>query len=536
MVTVMQDKTALVASVEMEDEYERFEATVRVSVASLTAPLFETDTDPEALWAAYLDNFARDRRQHYACSYCRQFIQKFGGLVVVSDNGTLISALWAAEYPTFFTASVRAMERLVTSSKITGVFLTSEAVWGKPQTKTWTHLSGTHSNPRKKGLKTDFQEMAEKKEDFGILSHGLSDYPKSAVEQAVRVLKSDTIYRSEKALGVAEWFLKLHERIEGTKGPVQSNLIWQAVAMAPPGFCHVRSTMIATLLDDIQAGLSFDSISRKWAEKMHPLQYQRPTAAPTEGAIEAAEKLVAQLGLEASFNRRFATLEDLLTKVWTPSVKEQSVVKTGGFFAHLRGDKAKTAEVELPKVKITWEKFLRTVVPDATGMEVRVPTGNASFYGLLTASDADAPPILQWDGLEGHPRNPVSWFFYSGGSLANRWGLTAGSFAKVTAVFLAPHHWQEPQKFAHQGDIAFFALEGCKDTASPGLCLFPEILKVELHGIRKVVEAHSKKGGLQGAETGTANGLAFQKNGSEAVVLRVKSQTGTSMFELDRWD
>lgn len=53
--------------------------------------------------------------------------------------------------------------------------------------------------------------------------------------------------------------------------------------------------MIGTLLDDIASGMSFDSVSRRFAEKMHPLQYQRPQAAPSAGNIAQAEKIVEKL-------------------------------------------------------------------------------------------------------------------------------------------------------------------------------------------------------------------------------------------------
>jgi hypothetical protein len=155
--------------------------------------------------------------------------------------------------------------------------------------------------------------MAEKLEDYKMLCHGLADYSRETVEQAVRVLKADAVYRSEKALGIAEWFLKLHEAIKDNP-KAKRNLTWLAAATAPPGFCHVRSTMISTLLDDINSGLAFDDIARRWKDKMHPLQYQRPTAAPKEGAIKQAEEMVAKLGLERSLLRRYATLDDVLAQ------------------------------------------------------------------------------------------------------------------------------------------------------------------------------------------------------------------------------
>ena len=523
----MSERTTVLASLEADEQYADLEKAVGNALSA--GPLFQTDADENALWSAYLSNLPEDRRQHYNCHCCRHFIQRFGGLVTIDETGRQRSALWSITTPAFFFRSVEALCSLANRAKVTGVFLSSDRVLGTLQTKEWSHLAAHNPKPWTGKVKTAGQEMAEKLEDYKMLCHGLSDYSREAVEQAVRVLKADAVYRSEKALGIAEWFLKLHEAIRDNS-KAKRNLTWLAVATAPPGFCHVRSTMISTLLDDINSGLPFDDIARRWKDKMHPLQYQRPTAAPSEGAIKQAEELVAKLGLERSLLRRYATLDDVLAKLWVPREMPEAP-KTGGVFDHLR-EQRKPGAIELPATKITWEKFRRTVLDGVLQMEIAVPA-HGGFCGVMTAADPDAPPIIQWDGLEGHPRNPVSWYYWHGGSSASNWGLSPG-WNKVTCVFLNPTRWQEPDKFKHQKATIHFAIEGCKESRPDSLALFPEILKSEFHGIRSVIEAHSKAGAGQGAELGTANGLAFE--GSTEVKLRVRTAEGLASYTIDRMD
>jgi hypothetical protein len=521
----MSDRTSVVASLEVDEQYGDLEAAIAGALS--VGPLFQTDADPDDLWIAYLDSIQEDRRQHYNCHCCRHFIQRYGGLVTIEANGRQRSALWAFQPPQFFQQSVESLHSLVKKAKVTGVFLSPDATLGTVRTKEWTHLAARNPNPHANKLHTAGQVAAEKLEDYKMLCRGLADYSRDALEQAVRVLKADAVYRSEKALGIAEWFLKLHTAIRDNP-KAKRNLTWLAVATAPPGFCHVRSTMISTLLDDIVAGLPFDDIARRWKDKMHPLQYQRPTAAPKEGAIKQAEELVAKLGLERSLLRRYATLDDVLAKLWVPREPESS--KTGGVFDHLRGQKA--AVIELPTTKITWEKFARTVLGNVLTMEINVPR-HGGFCGLITAADPESPPIIQWDGLAGHPRNPVSWYYWNGGSHASQWGLSPG-WNKVSCVFLNPSKWQEPDKFKHQKTTIHFAIAGCVESRASSLALFPEILKSEFHGIRSVIEAHSATGGGSGAENGSANGLTF--DGSGEVNLRVRTSEGLASYTIDRMD
>lgn len=91
--------------------------------------------------------------------------------------------------------------------------------------------------------------------------------------------------------------------------------------------------------------------------------------------------------------------------------------------------------------------------------------------------------------------------------------------------------------YQHHGNGVILALEGCWDgSESIGLGLFPEILKSEFHGIRSVIEAHSRSGSPEGAEAGNANGILFSEKGSPPINLRVTSGDGVARYKIDRWD
>ncbi len=524
--------TTPASSVDTNEGYIVLENMIRDRIVMRSGgPLFTTSASPEALWAAYLNGFPEANRKHYDCHSCKRFIQTYGGLVTINKDGSAKSLLWDGdcrfgdEVPPFFFPSLKAMVDLISAAKVTGVFLSSATIWGTPSTPdkkrsfSWTHMSGRPAKVYTDKVLTADQRMAEKLEDYKMLKRALADYGAPVAEQAVRVLKSDALTRSEKALGIAEWFVGLHGQ--------DANQLWLAVATAPPGFCHVRSTMISTLLDDIVAGLPFETISRRWSEKVDPTKYQRPVAAPKEGAIEAAEKLVEKLGVAKSLLRRFAKLEDVQVKLWEPKPAAPAKAKTDGVFGHLRGQADAVKEVQLPPTTMTWEKFSKTVLPTARFVEAKTPS-NGPYYGLVTAADPDAPPILQWDRPE--KRNPVSWYVYSSGSPASQWGLVASTWVKVNAVFALPAHWHEPEKAKHHGEGVIFALEGANDSRRDSLALFPEILQSAFHGIRSVVEAHSKKGAIQG--DGTANGLCMRKGGSDQIIVRADG----AVYILDRWD
>jgi hypothetical protein len=493
-------------------------------IAAAQGPLFTTNAD--GLYAAYLDNLPSDR-QHYTCHSCRRFIERYGGLAVINDDGSTKPALWGV-VDGFFLGSCVALGNMVCRAKVTGVFLSPDKVWGTPQTSAWSHLSGQNPQPFKHALHTADQVMAEKLQDYIMLHKGLAEIPLEAVIQAVRVLEADAVDRSEKTLGVAKWLLALHQSIADVRGPRRDNLIWLAVATAPPGWCHVRSTMIATLLDDVIQGLPFDAIRRRWNEKMHPLQYQRPTAPPKEGNIDAANKIIAKLQAEGALARRFARLDEI-TALWRPREIEVPPKKAGGgAFDHLKGTHSTVKEVELPAKAMVWEKFRDDILPNVQNIEVLLTGGMQGFYGLTTAVNADAPAMLQWDGLDGLPRNPVAWYFYMNGGSPQQWGLSPG-WTKVDSICRKPCDWQS-DKFAHQGGGIFFVLSDARDSREGWAGFFPETLRAEYHGIRSVIEAHSRASKLAGLDEGNANGIALDSR--HTLTVRVRGKDGTASYTL----
>lgn len=319
--------------------------------------------------------------------------------------------------PVFFRKSVEALRKAVESARIKSVFISDEKTLGIPKTGQWTHLYAklpvqsvciNTSRTLSSG-----QVMAEKREDFRMLSRVLNEYSMTTVDQAIEILNTEALYRSEKCSGVAKWFKEVKTAVsELSNSRYKENILWSVVAVAPTGFCHIKSSMIGTLLDDIENGLSFDSIKRRFDEKMHPSNYMRSQSAPTVNQTKEAEKVVEKLGIANSLPRRFATINEIPEEefVWKNNSQEKAKteVKAAGMFAHLAKQTTETsnANINLPTTVMTWDKFVRTVLPTAQSIEAKVDNPNR-LMALITASNRDAENILQWD-------NTFSWYYHGG--------------------------------------------------------------------------------------------------------------------------
>lgn len=524
----------------LEKIQERF-----ISNAINNKALFITATDN--LFDKFLEGLPLDKRQHYNCNACRKFINTYGSLVTIDENGITRSAMWDEhDVPDLYRLSVLLMVNHIEKAPVKGIFISSDKVYGepitrRPVTKERKHLAVIPSSDiiYSNLVVTAEQRMASRLEDYRTLMRSLNDYSIGSVRRAESLLKADQLYRSEHVLGVAEWLLELMERrVSINHSRRRNNITWRFIAMAPTGYCHLKSTMIGTLLDDLEAGLSYENVSKRFAAKMNPQIYQRPQALPSEGNVQQAERIVSKLGAEGSLRRRYARLEEIKT-VWKPKIINQQENTSGGVFGGIRTKNSNPEPLEMrtPPTIITWEKLSKVFLQEAEEIHFFVPMTPVSFTAILTAVDMNAPPIVQWDDPE--DRNPFSWYVYPNGSYGQDWNLPMGSFVNVTGITLQPSMWSNnPLRYNHQGQSVIFILENARDKnyKAGGNGLFPEILRSEFHEIRSTIEEYSRNTEAEGYEESSACGVRLKKGSLWNLLFRVKTNEFTYDYVIDRWD
>lgn len=526
----------------LDNGFDEYVARMVHRVQRTPGPWFFTGIPTRSLFSTYLDTLSRWDRQYHDCHACESFINHYGHLVTINPNGSLSSLLWQDEdQPGYYSEAIKALRKTVEAWRIEGVFYTDAKVLGTAITGEWTHFyakphaSVINTSP----LQTAFQKAAEKNADYTNMSMALKRFTLDHIRAATHLLSTNSLYRSEKVLGMAEWLLEVAEAQKVSAPRAARHLLWKAVAEAPPGYCHPSSSMLGSLLDDIAMGMGTVEAKRRFDAKMNPLQYQRPQAAPKAGNVERAEVIVKKMGLEASLKRRYARLDEVET-IWRPreaKKKEKSRVGVFSSVSPVQSKRAKSGLLDLPSpsTPITWEKFARTVLPWALEIHYPVPREAGEYVAITTAVDPDAPPILQWDIPEN--RNPFAWYVYYGGSYPIQWNLRAGSEVKVVAISFQPSMWGD-NDLPHQGKSVFFLLEGCvEQRRDVPMCLFPEILKAELREARSTIEAYSNKNYLAKEEGPVACGVRLVANQSiNPITLRVRTELGESRYKLDRWD
>lgn len=486
-------------------------------------------------WQDYLNSFddAGDR-QYHTCRTCEAWFKTYADLCVIHADGSASLALWPQEHheaPLWIKPAVRKIQarfRLEIDRRRLRPFLSKEEVWGVPVSNDWEHF---HVVPPKnlviRSHLAPHQLLAAKQKDELMVSQFLREHPLERLELVRSLLRSGQLPRSEAHLPTIGWLLTLQGRIRQADRATRERLLTLAAATAGSGFCHARSGMIGMLASDLAAGLSSEQVLRRYRAAMDPLQYRRPQAAPAAQTVAQAEKLVAELGIAASLQRRFLGAGEVRRTIWTPPERKKPEVP--GVFGHLLESESAPFQLKRP-ITMTWEKFAREVLPEAQAIDLQSRYG--SWVGMATAVDPEAPPILEWDRED--RRNPVSWYQFVRGSRPLDWGLPeAGTWWPVTGITDLPCHWDEPN--SRYQKLPLLLVAGGKCRKNDGLGLFPEILTGKLHGVRSVIEAHSNKSKL--ADVVGDQAIGYEVSSSYPVSLQVTTKGGVEMrYTIDRLD
>lgn len=528
--------------------HDGFESYRRMMMDRVTSLLHEHGgkvfhTDARGLYDIYLKNLPPQAKKYCNCNTCRRFFNDYADLVVINERGQTIPLLWAGNHLGLSSTYKQADDALFSKVKranVIGVKYFDKTVHGTASSPGgWTHFA--FQVPMNclmiSKLKETHEIEAEKNQEFTIVDRALNDWPLGVLQTAVALLESDDLYRADKVLGPMTWLRDLSGDVNGTRFQrIRSNLIWRAIAHAPTGFCHPRSAVTSSLLDDIQVGKPFHVYSKAFAAKMHPLQYRRPQAPPKQQNVLQATRAFEKLGLDRALARRFATVDEV-PMFWAPSVQPPSkkVLNeiASGPFARVTSRFKPTSHPPGYGVSktMTWVKFENTLLSSAKTIQLMAESG--PYYGLTTAVYPDAPPLFQWDSED--ERNAFGWYTYVHGSTPQSWGLRPRSYVEVLGITERPCHWTTDVE--NYSRAAIFILKDAKDSRSVSSAIFPEMLRSELHPYRATIEAHSRGDSLHRVPD-PACGWAIQAcRGDQPTRLRVTTFADV-IYEvtIDRWD
>lgn len=198
--------------------------------------------------------------------------------------------------------------------------------------------------------------------------------------------------------------------------------------------------------------MELNKACENWNKRVDPINYHKAKAPITERQINEAKKFVEENGYESSFDRRFATLDDikvteiLHTNVGTDKPKSVSI------FDNVKSTTSRHKKSEFSKLEtVSIEKFMKDILPTCSSVEAFLENRlSGNLCSLTTSNNDESKPIFKWN-------NNYSWTF--NGNIAGKSQLAEMVEAKggrTDGVFRFTHSWNEIEPNGSLMDLHVF--------------------------------------------------------------------------------
>lgn len=406
--------------------------------------LFKSSVPCDELWDLYLKGFKEDpvfrdpESSVHNCNNCKNFIRRYGNIVAIDKNYQIIS-LWDSVQTEEFSGAE--MSKVLLAAPIEDVFLetfqelkflpyesckpnqeifklgvsvnykkyTEEEVekFGQVNSKdvyTFTHLHLSLPNTFVSFTKESLSSiLAIYRTDKEVFQRAMETISLDTLLLVKDLINQQSLLNGDAHLYKIEQFIPLKTEYDTLPDSVRDNWCWTKSHKLP--IAKFRNELIGTLCSDLSKGMELNKACQEWNKRVDPVNYMKATAPITKKQIEEAKKFVEENEYVESFNRRFATIDDIKASDIL-HISTDSKVNPVSIFDSVKSTSTKHKKEEFGKIEeVPIEKFMRDILPSCTSVEAYLENRlESNMMSLTTSNVKESKPIFKWD-------NNYSWTF-----------------------------------------------------------------------------------------------------------------------------
>lgn len=449
---------------------------------SQTGKLFRVDLTGQQIWDLYISSFSKEDNPIFRdpnstsknCNHCNNFIRRYGNIVSLDENYN-VSTMFDVDAEDEFKNTVVVLSGAIKSSKITEVFFETFNELNKlpyescAKTNTVFQL-GVKSNPKRYTKEESEKYGVVKANEVRTFNHlhlvvdkqfvdvsgnsvesimGNYRDAKNVFQRAMEEISLDTLklvrdlinqgslLDGQTHLFKVEQFIPLKQEYDGLSAEHRDNWCWTKSYKLP--FAKFKNELIGVLCSELSEGEELNKACQSWNKRVDPANYMKATAPITKRQIEDARLFVEENGYTESFDRRFATIDDIKVSEILHSNVGVGNIKSVSIFDGVKSTSTRHKRAEFDGVEeVGIDKFMSDILPTCSSVEAFFGnTHQGNLVSLTTANNPDSKPIFKWS-------NNYSWTF--NGNLAGKSQLTEMVEAKggrTDGVFRFTHSWNE---------------------------------------------------------------------------------------------
>lgn len=436
----------------------KFNKQIQVKFAEMqkTGKLFRVKLTGQQIWDLYLSSFSKEDNPVFRdpnstfknCNHCKNFIRRYGNIVSI-DKDYNIDTMFDVFAESEFKNTSKVLSNAIKKSEITEVFLeTFDELNSLPyescNKKNKIFQLGVASNVKRYTKEESEKYGVVKPNEIRTFNHmhifidkefvdisgnsveflkGNFRDAKNVFQRAMVEISLDTLnlvkdlinqgslLDGQTHLYKIEQIIPMKKQYDLLSADKRDNWCWVNSYKLP--FAKFKNELIGVLCTELAEGKELNDACQSWNKRVDPANYMKAVAPITKKQIEEAKKFVEENGYEESFNRRFATIDDIKASEILHVNIGKGEIKPISIFDGVKSTSTRHKRSEFDGIEeVSIDKFMKSILPECTSVEAYLSNKHeGNLVSLTTANIKESKPIFKWT-------NNYSWTF--NGNLAGK--------------------------------------------------------------------------------------------------------------------
>jgi hypothetical protein len=419
-----------------------------------TGKLFRSKLTGQQVWDIYLAGFTPDpvfrdpNSSIHNCNLCKNFIRRYGNIVAIDANFGIIS-MWDNITNAEYAHSAQQVAKALRQAEIGDVFFETFTELNnlpyecclKTNTKFQLGVAKnvkryTKEEAEKYGvvkpneirefhhlhlfLNKEFVDMsgksiesimAEYRDAKNVFQRGLQEISIDTLKLVKDLIIQGSLLDGQAHLFKIDAIIPKKLIFDQLSAKERDNWLWENSYRFQ--FAKFKNELIGVLCSELSEGEELNKACQSWNKRVDPVNYMKAVAPITKKQIEDARKFVEENGYEESFNRRFATIDDIKASEILHVNVGQGTIPSVSIFDNVKSTSTRHKRNEFDGVEeVSIEKFMADILPGCTSVEAFLTAKHEmNLVSLTTANVKESKPIFKWT-------NNYSWTF--NGNLAGK--------------------------------------------------------------------------------------------------------------------
>lgn len=423
---------------------------------SQTGKLFRSELAGQQVWDLYIGSFTKETNPIFRdplstsknCNHCKNFIRRYGNIVSIDENYN-ITTIFDVQPDEEFENTVKVLTKAIKKAKIGEVFFETFNELNDLPYESCTKSSkvfqlGVKSNPKRYTKEEAEKYGVVKANEVRTFHHmhlmldkafvdtsnksveaimGLYRDAKNVFQRAMETISLDTLKLVKDLINQSslldgqthlykiEQMIPLKEEYDSLAANQRDNWCWVKSYNFP--LAKFRNELIGVLCSELSEGEELNKACQSWNKRVDPVHYMKASAPITKKQIEDAKKFVEENEYTESFNRRFASIDDIKVSEILHSNVGNGKIKAVSIFDGVKSTSTRHKRSEFDGIEeVSIDRFMKDILPTCSSVEVFLTNAQeGNLVSLTTANIPDSKPIFKWS-------NNYSWTF--NGNLAGK--------------------------------------------------------------------------------------------------------------------